>query len=72
MQRIFIIDVPITSKPGEFLARKGDVRDYPLNTWIEISKSINPKAKDHRKNLDSFTESVANIGRLIPDKRKAA
>ena len=69
MQRVYTKDIPKPGQPGQLFAKKGDVRDYPMQTWIDIGKSLFPKAKDARAMLDKFSSAIGDIGNLIPDKR---
>lgn len=69
MQRVYTKDIPVPGKAGILFAKKGDVRDYPHQTWVEIGKSLFPKAKDVMAKLNEITQPISAIGNLIPDKR---
>lgn len=59
MQRVFIKDVQGAN--GKPFKKKGDVADYPRETWEGIVRSVLPKAKDWRDALDSITQPVSQL-----------
>ena len=59
MQRVFTKDVP--GREGKPFRKKGDVADWPYETWAGIARAVDARAKDMRKVLDSFSRPVADL-----------
>lgn len=53
------------AQPKRVLYKKGDLRDYQLDTWLVIAKTEYPNAKNPRAMLDKFSAAVEDIGKQM-------
>ena len=63
MQRVFTRDIP--GREGRVFRRKGDVVDWPRETWEGVCKAACPKIDNFLKALDSISRPVADLAAVM-------